>query len=340
MKVLFIGGTGLISEAVSKLAIERGIELYLFNRGQRDELVPAGAKVIQGDIRKPEEAAAALKGHEFDVVVDWIAFTPEHVKTDLELFTGKTKQYIFISSASAYQKPLQHYVVTEDTPVVNPYWQYSRDKIACEELLMEAYHNSGFPTTIVRPSHTYGNTAIPAGLTSWAHPWSMIERIRKGQPIVIHGDGTSLWTLTHNTDFAKGFVGLLGLEAAIGEAIHITSDEVLSWNQIYAAIGQAAGNEPKVVHMSTDFIAAHAPAGLADGLIGDQAVSIVFDNSKIKRLVPDFEATVPFAEGIKQAVAWFEKHPERCTVDPDWYKLLDTLIQKHGTSAKLLSYYV
>lgn len=340
MKVLFIGGTGLISEAVSKLAVERGLELYLFNRGQRNALVPEGAQVIQGDIRNKAEAAAALKDHEFDAVVNWIAFTPEHVQSDIELFAGKTKQYIYISSASAYQKPQQHYRITEDTPLINPYWQYSRDKIASEQLLLEAYHNSGFPVTIVRPSHTYGDTAIPAGLTSWQHPWSLIDRIRKGQPIVIHGDGTSLWTLTHNSDFAKAFIGLIGHPEAIGEAIHITSDEVLNWNQIYEAIGKAAGAVPKVVHISTDFIAAFTPPGTADGLIGDQAVSSVFDNSKIKRLVPDFAAIVPFAEGVKRSVAWFEAHPESCTVDAEWSAMISTLIQRHGVDAKLLSYYV
>ena len=340
MKVLFIGGTGLISQAVSRLAVERGIELYLFNRGERSSFVPQGAQVIQGDIRDKEQAAGALKDYEFDVVVDWIAFTPEHVQTDIALFTGKTKQYIYISSASAYQKPQRNYLITEETPLVNPYWQYSRDKIACEQLLLEAWQTSGFPVTIVRPSHTYGDTAIPAALTSWSHPWSLVERIRKGQPLVIHGDGTSLWTLTHNSDFAKGFVGLLGHPEAIGEAVHITSDEVLNWNQIYAAIGGAAGREPKVVHISTDFIAANTPPGTADGLIGDQAVSSVFDNSKIKRLVPDFEAAVPFAEGVKRSVAWFEAHPDLCTADPDWSRMLDGLIARHGVDAKLLTYYV
>ncbi|MFE4710362.1 SDR family oxidoreductase [Paenibacillus sp. NPDC056722] len=339
MKVLFIGGTGQISQAVSKLAVERGIELYLFNRGQRDEFVPEGAKVITGDIRQQAEAAAVLKDHEFDVVVDWIAFTPEHVQTDIELFTGKTKQYIFISSASAYQKPQRSYLVTEETPMENPYWQYSRDKIACEQLLMEAYRNSGFPVTIVRPSHTYGETAIPAALTSWEHPWTLVDRIRKGQPIIVHGDGTSLWTLTHNTDFAKGFVGLLGHPEALGEAIHITSDEVLNWNQIYAGLGAAAGAEPQVVHISTDFIAAFTPPGTADGLIGDQAVSSVFDNSKIKALVPDFVCTVPFTEGVKRSLSWFENHPELCTVDPEWSALVDDLIERHGTAPKPISYY-
>ncbi|WNS46435.1 SDR family oxidoreductase [Paenibacillus sp. MMS20-IR301] len=340
MKVLFIGGTGLISQAVSRLAVEQGIELYLFNRGERSSFAPKGAQLINGDIRDQAKAAEALKGYEFDVVVNWIAFTPEHVQTDIELFSGKTRQYIYISSASAYQKPQRNYLITEETPLENPYWQYSRDKIACEQLLLEAWRTSGFPVTIVRPSHTYGDTAIPAALTSWSHPWSLVERIRKGQPLVIHGDGTSLWTLTHNTDFAKGFVGLLGHPETIGEAVHITSDEVLSWNQIYAAIGAAAGREPKVVHISTDFIAANTPPGAADGLIGDQAVSSVFDNSKLKRLVPGFEATVSFAEGVKRSVAWFEQQPGLCTTDQEWSRMLDGLISKHGVDPKLLSYYV
>ncbi|WP_373229323.1 SDR family oxidoreductase [Cohnella sp.] len=336
MKVLFIGGTGLISQAVSKLAAQSGIELYLFNRGQREEFIPEGVKVIIGDIRHQKKAAEILKDYEFDVIVDWIAFTQDHVKTDIELFAGKTKQYVYISSASAYQKPPQHYIITEETPLSNPYWQYSRDKIACEELLMEAYRSSGFPVTIVRPSYTYGDTMIPASLNSWQHPWSLVDRIRKGLPIVVHGDGTSLWTMTHNTDFAKGFVGLLGHPEAIGEAFHITSDEVLSWNQIYHAIGQAAGVEPNVVHISSDFIATILP-DQADGLYGDKAVSSVFDNGKIKSLVPDFDAVVPFAEGIKRTVAWFEAHPERCTIDTEWNTLMDTLIQAHGTHAKMIS---
>lgn len=339
MKVLFIGGTGLISQAVSKLAVERGIELYLFNRGQRDAFVPEGAKVILGDIRIQNEAAEALKDYEFDVVVDWIAFTPDHVQTDIELFAGKTKQYIYISSASTYQKPQRNYIITEETPLENPYWEYSRNKIACEQLLMEAYQTSGFPVTIVRPSHTYGDTAIPAALTSGQHPWSLIDRIRRGLPIIIHGDGTSLWTMTHNSDFAKAFVGLLGHPEAIGEAIHITSDEVLNWNQIYTAIGQATGVEPKVVHISTDFIMAWTPPGTADGLIGDQGVSSVFDNSKIKRFVPGFQATKSFSDGVKQSVAWFEAHPDQCTVDTEWSALMDRIIQKHGTEPKPLSFY-
>jgi len=331
MKLLFIGGTGLISEAVSKLAVQKGHELYLFNRGQRTDMVPEGAHVIEGDIRDAAGAAAALKGHEFDAVVDWIAFTPEHVRTDIELFRGITKQYVFISSASAYQKPPQHYIITESTPLENRFWQYSRDKIACEALLMEERAKSGFPVTIVRPSFTYGDTMIPAAQNSWQKPWSLVDRIRRGMPIIVHGDGQSLWTMTHNTDFAKGFVGLLGNAQAIGEAYHITSDEVLTWDQIYLAIGSAAGVEPKLVHIASEFICAFNPDDVGN-LLGDKAVSGVFDNAKIKLHVPQFQATVPFAEGIKRTVAWFEARPERCGIDDAWNEQTDRIIAAHAAA--------
>jgi nucleoside-diphosphate-sugar epimerase len=325
MKVLFIGGTGVISEAVSQLAVERGIELVLFNRGQREQAAPKGVRVIRGDIRDRDAAAAALRGETFDAVVDWIAFTPEHVQASMELVRGNTGQYVFISSASAYQKPATQYLITESTPLANPYWQYSRDKIACESLLMDAYRSDGFPVTIVRPSFTYGNTMIPASLNSWQHPWSLVARMRAGKPVVVHGDGTSLWTMTHNSDFAKGFVGLLGNMMTIGHAFHITSDEVLDWNQIYRLIGKAAGVEPRLIHMSSDFIAAYSP-DQRGGLLGDKAFSAVFDNSKIKRFVPDYTATVSFQTGIERTVRWFEAHPDKCTVDAEWNSLVDRLI--------------
>ncbi|MDF2963006.1 MAG: nucleoside-diphosphate-sugar epimerase [Paenibacillus sp.] len=325
MKVLFIGGTGIISTAVSKLALDKGIELFLFNRGQRQEFIPEGAKVITGDIRDTASTAEVLKNTFFDVVVNWIAFTPEDLRRDLGLFQGKTDQYIFISSASAYQKPPLHYLITESTPLANPYWQYSRNKIACEDLLLEEYRNSGFPVTIVRPSLTYGSTMIPAALNSWSQPWSIVDRMRKRKKIVVHGDGTSLWTMTHNTDFAKGFVGLLGNTQAIGHAFHITSDEVLSWNQIYKTIGKAAGVDPDLIHIATDFITSVSPEDTG-GLHGDKAVSAVFDNSKIKHFVPEFAATVPFARGVKQSIEWFEAHPEKCTVDHQWNGLMDQII--------------
>ncbi|MFW6238420.1 MAG: SDR family oxidoreductase [Halanaerobiales bacterium] len=328
MKVLFIGGTGLISEAVSRLVVEKGIDLYLFNRGNRPEFIPGDAHLIKGNIRDREEAERLLQGHSFDVVVNWIAFTPEHIRTDLELFRGKTDQYIFISSASAYQKPQTDYLITESTPLSNPHWQYSRNKIACEKLLKEEYRENSFPMTIVRPSHTYGKTSIPAALNSSAHPWSLVDRMRRGKKVIVHGDGTSLWMLTHNTDFARAFEGLLGNSKAIGHAFHITSDEVLNWNQITRAIGRAAGVEPEIVHISSDFITEFSPESEGT-LIGDKAVSCVFDNSKIKYFVPGYEAVVPFEKGIGESIEWFNADPERRSIDEDWNQLMDKIIDAY-----------
>jgi len=325
MKVLFIGGTGVISSAVSQLAVEKGIELYLFNRGQHREFVPKGAKVITGDIRTPKAAAKTLKGKTFDVVVDWVAFVPQHVETDIGLLKGSVGQYIFISSASAYQKPPTHWLITESTPLANPYWQYSRDKIACEERLLAEYRDNGFPVTIVRPSHTYGITMIPAAINNWTKPWTIVDRMRKGKKVIIHGDGTSLWTVTHNTDFARGFVGLLGNSHAIGHAFHITSDEVLTWNQIHEAVANAAGAELKPVCIPSDFIARFAPEE-SGTLLGDKSWCAVFDNSKIKRFVPGFVATMPFAQGIKHSIEWFETNPKRCIVDDEYNRFMDRLI--------------
>lgn len=334
MKVLFIGGSGLISQAVSRLAVQNGIDLYLFNRGNQSAFAPEGAKVIFGDIRDVSAAKRILDEYQFDVVVDWIAFTPKHVKADLDLFQGRTSQFVFISSASAYQKPPAQYIVTESTPLANPYWQYSRDKIACEEKLMEAYRTTGFPITIVRPSFTYGDTMIPASLNSWQHPWSLVDRMRRGKKVIVHGDGQSLWTMTHNTDFAKGFVGLLGNQQALGHAFHITSDEVLTWDQIYEAIGRAGGVKPILTHISSEFIIACDPSQ-EGGLLGDKAVSQVFDNSKLKRIVPGFTATVSFVEGIRRTIQWFEAHPERCTLDTVWAEQMDHMIALHeGRMAK------
>ena len=325
MKVLFIGGTGNISSASSKLAVEKGIDLYILNRGKRSEFFPAGAKSIQADIRNAQEVTDALKGHEFDTVVNWIAFTPADIERDITLFSGKTRQYIFISSASVYQKPVSHYIITELTPLINPYWDYSRNKISCEERLMQEYRTKGFPVTIVRPSLTYGDALIPFSTNSWNHPWTIVNRVRKGKKIIVHGDGTSLWTITHNTDFAKGLVGLLGKNQTIGNAFHITSDEVLTWNQIAKAIGRAAGVEPEIIHIPSEFIAAFAPWMEGD-LLGDKAASMVFDNSKIKCFVPEYSATTPFGQGVRRSVEWFEAHPEWCTIDEAWDQLLDRII--------------
>jgi nucleoside-diphosphate-sugar epimerase len=266
-----------------------------------------------------------LKRHTFDVIVDWIAYTPNHVEADIGLFKGLTSQYIFISSASAYQKPATHYLITESTPLANPYWQYSRDKIACEELLLHAYREKGFPVTIVRPSLTYGVQMIPAAVMSWNHPWTLVDRMRKGKKIIVQGDGTSLWTMTHNSDLAKGFVGLMGNIHAIGNAFHITSDEVLTWDQIVRAIGAAAGVEPALVHVTSELIAAFDPDSVGN-LLGDKAQSAVFDNTKIKTFVPGYVATTPFAEGVRRSVQWFEAHPRQQTIDEGFNALSEKII--------------
>jgi nucleoside-diphosphate-sugar epimerase len=322
MKVLFMGGTGIISSACAQLAIARGIDLYLLNRGQTTKRpIPAGAHVLRGDIRDRDSARAALKDQSFDVVVDWIAFTPDHIETDLDLFRDRTGQYIFISSASAYQTPPASLPVTESTPLDNPIWAYSRNKIACEERLMRAYRDEKFPMTIVRPSHTYDKTLAP-----FEGGYTLIDRMRKGQQVIVHGDGTSLWTLTHHTDFAKAFVGLLGNSHAIGDAFHITSDEVLTWNQIYTLMARAAGVEsPRLVHVPSDLIAAY-DKDWGDGLLGDKTHSMIFDNTKIKRLVPDFAATIPFAHGAREIIAWFDADPSHRVVDEQLNQTIDRIL--------------
>ncbi len=289
MRVLFIGGTGVISSACSELALQRGIDLYLLTRGQSARAAPDGARVISGDIRDVEAVRAALRGLSFDAVVDWIAFTPDQVQADIDLFRGCTGQYIFISSASVYRKPFARLPITESTPVGNRFWSYAQDKAACEDALVAAYRNEDFPAVIVRPSHTYDRTKLPC-----PGGYTQIARMRAGKPIVIHGDGTSTWVLTHHTDFAKGFVGLLGNTRALGEVFQITSDELLTWNQMYGMLGKAAGVEPKIVHAPSELIAQYHTEWGA-GLLGDKAHSVLFDNSKIKLFVPDFVCTIPFA---------------------------------------------
>ena len=325
MKVLFIGGTGVISSACSRLALDRGIDLYLFNRGQTARAIPEGARVLHGDIRDRASVGRALGDTTFDVIVNWIAFTPDHIEADIELFRGRTGQYVFISSASAYQKPLSSLPITESTPLDNPFWAYARAKLACEERLMQAYSEVKFPVTIVRPSHTYDRTMVPLR----GH-YTDIDRMRKGKKVVVHGDGTSLWVLTHHDDFAKGFVGLLGNHHAIGHAFHITSDEVLTWNQIYTILAHAAGVEPQIVHVPSDLIAVFDPE-VGAGLLGDKAHSVIFDNTKIKRLVPDFAATIPFSQGAREIVAWYDADPARQVVDEQANHLFDRIIAAYET---------
>lgn len=321
MKVLFIGGTGKISSACSPLAVERGIDLYLLNRGQTDRPLPEGAHLLHGDIRDKASVRAAIEGHTFDAVVNWIAFTPEHIETDIELFSGRTGQYVFISSASAYQTPPVNLPATESTPLDNPHWLYSRNKIACEERLMQEYRTKKFPITLVRPSHTYDKTLLPM-----QGGWTAIDRMRKGKKILIHGDGTSLWVLTHHKDFAKGFVPLLGNNRAIGEAFHITSDEILNWNQIHEILGYAAGAPPlQIVHVPSDLINAYDPVWGA-GLLGDKTNSMFFDNTKIKRIASDFACTIPFTRGAEEMIAWYDGDPARQVVNEEFNQLTDKII--------------
>jgi len=313
MKILFIGGTGIISTASAELAVERGLDLTLLNRGKRGNI--RGTKQLVADISDVSSAQKILGDTEWDVVVDFISFTPDDLKKRLEIFRGKVGQFIFISSASAYQKPVIDYLVTESTPLANPFWPYSRDKIACEQLLMDELRDNDFPSTIVRPSFTYSETVIPLSFNSWERPYTVIDRMRKGLPVIVPGDGTSLWQLTHNADFARGLLGLFGHQASIGHAFHITTDEVLNWNQIYAATAKAAGvDEPNIVHIASDFIVACLPDEVG-GLHGDKSFSVVLDNSKIKRFVPDFVATHRFSEGIKRSIAYYDADPARRLID-------------------------
>ncbi|HEY0869981.1 MAG TPA: SDR family oxidoreductase [Acidothermaceae bacterium] len=323
MKVLFIGGTGIISSACSRRVIATGSELTILNRGTTTTReVPEGAEVVVADIRDPASVRAALGNRSFDVVADFIAFTPEHVQTDLDLFRDRVGQYVFISSASAYQTPPARLPIVESTPLRNPYWQYSRDKIACEDLLVSAYRADGFPATIVRPSHTYDRTLVPL-----MGGWADIERMRRGQPVVVHGDGTSLWTMTHHDDFAKAFVGLLGHPQAIGDSFQITSDEVLTWNQIYNIMADAAGVQATLVHVASDTIAAH-DAELGASLLGDRTHSVIFDNTKVKSLVPDYVAAIPFVTGAREIVEWYDADSSRRVVGTDLDALFDKLIAR------------
>lgn len=327
MKLLFIGGTGVISSACRDLAIERGHELFLLNRSVSTKYpAPKYATILQADIHADQQyLTALLAGHHFDAVVDFIAFSPQDIERDISLFRDRTDQFVFISSASAYQKPLQNYLITEETPLENPFWEYSRNKIACEDLLMKTYRADGFPVTIIRPSHTYGPSQIPLCVTSWRHPWTIIDRMQRGQKIIIPGDGTSLWVLTWHADFAKGLVGLLGEKNAIGEVFQITSDQVLSWNQIYLEVYQALGQARNVVYIPSDYIARFDSEAVGS-LIGDKSNSVVFDNSKIKKYVPDYHCEVTWADGLRRSLAWFESHPEFQTIDMESNLIWDKII--------------
>ncbi|MDR2258158.1 MAG: NAD-dependent epimerase/dehydratase family protein [Treponema sp.] len=349
MKILFIGGTGTISTAISRRVLELGWDLFLLNRGSRNHDLFGGGNLpgrlteINCDINAEDEAAVAAKLRgclkfsgsgpaypqaepRFDVAADFIAFTRDQVERDYRLFQGLARQYIFISSASAYQKPLSDYRVSEATPLANPFWEYSRNKIACEDFLMNVYRETGFPVTIVRPSHTYDERNVPLGVHGKNGSWQVIKRMMAGKPVIIHGDGSSLWTMTSSRDFARAFTGLMGNIHAIGEAVQITSDETLTWNQIYAAIANALGVELKAVHISSDFLDECGPYDFRGGLTGDKANSAVFDNTKLKRLVPGFTAGIRFDQGIKETAAYILAHPECQKEDPEFDAWCDRVI--------------
>ena len=327
MKLLIIGGTGLISSACADLTVQRGHDLTLVNRSISSKYtVPAGARLLALDVHAADHGFEdALQNTSYDSVIDFIAFTEEDIERDLRLFRGKTRQFVFISSASAYQKPPRHYLVTEQTPLENPFWQYSRDKIACEQRLLRAFREEAFPVTIVRPSLTYGPSQIPFSIGSWSHPWTVIQRMQAGKKIVVPGDGTSLWVLTWNADFAKGLLGLLGRSESLGEAYHITSDEVLTWNDIHLEAFRALGLEPNILHVPTDLLEAFWPHAHGS-LLGDKSNSMVFDNSKIKRLVPDFRCDVTWAEGLRRSLAWYASHSEFQTLDAEMDRMLDEVV--------------
>lgn len=331
MKVLFIGGTGTISMAISRKLLAEGHTLYLINRGSRNADLAGDLIELKADINDEAAVAELIKDMQFDAVADFIAFVPEQLQRDYRLFKGKTKQFIFISSASAYQKPLSDYRINEGTPLANPYWEYSRNKIACEDYLMKMYREEGFPVTIVRPSHTYDERSIPLGVHGKGGSWPVVKRIMEGKPVIIHGDGTSLWTITHNSDFAKAFVGLLGNIHAIGEAVQITSDESVTWNQIYSIIADTVGMPLNAIHVSSEFLAACSDYDLTGSLIGDKANTVVFDNTKLKKLVPDFTATVRADQGIRSTISYVLSHPEYQAEDPAfdaWCDKIAATLQK------------
>ena len=326
MRALLIGGTGTISSAITDALSRTDWEVWLLNRGKSAAELPENINVIHADINNEAEAAKALDGMTFDTVCDFIGFVPEQLERDFRLFSGRCRQFMYISSASAYHKPVADYRITEGTTLANPYWEYSRNKIACEELLMKHYREDGFPVTIIRPSHTYCEKSVPLGVHGKNGSWQVLRRMLDGKPVIIHGDGTSLWTITHNTDFAKGFIGLMGNPHAIGECFHITSDESVTWNQIYKSVADALGVELKPYYVSSGFLADVSDYDLLGSLIGDKAQSVIFDNSKLKKAVPGFCATVRTEEGIRRTVEYVLSHEECQQADEEFDAWCDKVI--------------
>lgn len=341
MKALFIGGTGTISSAITQLAAKKGWELYLLNRGNRTPAdLPASVKLVKADANNEAELKAAVDALNitFDVVADFIAFLPEQVERDWRVFSGKTRQYMFISSASAYQKPQTSPFITESTPLNNPYWRYSRNKAACEDVLTAHYRNDGFPITIIRPSHTYSEKNVPVCIHGKNGSWQVILRMLEGKPVIIPGDGTTLWTLTYNADFAKGFVGLMGNPHAMGEAFHITTDERVTWNAVYQSIARALGVELKPYYVSSEWLAqcSENPDDVRGNLIGDKQINALFDNTKLKRAVPDFVATTRFDEGARLCINYMLAHKDEQTADPDFDNWCDRVIAAQENAKKAM----
>lgn len=328
MRILIIGGTGTISSAITRQLAASGQDLWLLNRGTRKQEVPAGVKQIVADISNEEEVKRLLGDMQFDAVCEFIGFVPEQVERDIRLFKGRTRQYVYISSASAYNKPASNHVINEGTTLANPYWEYSRNKIACEELLMKEYRENAFPVTIVRPSHTYCERSVPVSVHGLKGSWQVLKRMIDGKPVVVQGDGSSLWTLTWNEDFARGFIGLLGYPKAIGEAFQIMSDESLTWNQVYKCVADALGVAFHPYYVSSEFLAAVAPKeyDFTGNLLGDKSVTVVFDCSKLKRVVPGFQATTRFHEGVRRCVAYLLSHPELQVEDEEFDAWCDQVI--------------
>ncbi len=328
-RALFIGGTGTISMAITRaVAKDKGWELFLINRGNRQEDIPENVNVITADINDEEKIDEILDGTMFDVVCDFIGFTPDQVERDYRLFRGRCSQFIYISSASAYNKPCRSHIITEGTSLANPFWEYSRNKIFCESFLMDKYEKEGFPVTIVRPSHTYDERSVPLGVHGNRGSWQVIKRMLEGKPVIVHGDGTSLWTMTFNEDFAKGFKGLMGNIHAIGESFQITSDETLTWNQIYETIADALGVDFIPYYVSSEFLASVSDYDYFGSLLGDKSNSVIFDNSKIKKIVPDFVCTIRFDQGIRRTVDYILSHPECQIPDPEFDEFCDRLIEE------------
>lgn len=327
MKILLIGGSGTISSAVTQKLVSENHQVFVLNRGNNNDRLPSSVHVLAADMANENDVAEIIKGHFFDAVCEFIAFHPSQIERDIRLFSEKTNQYVFISSASAYHKPSVNPYITEGTTLANPYWQYSRDKIACEEVLWNAYRKNNFPMTIVRPSHTYDERHIPLGVHGKKGFWQVIQRMLENKPVIVQGDGTSLWTLTHNTDFAEGFVGLLGNPKALGEAFHITSDESLTWNQIYQEIAKALHVPLKLYHVTSDFLSAVGKQYDFEGsLTGDKSTTVIFDNSKLKSVVPTFSAKVPFRKGVRLTLEYLEKHPECKVLDAEFDLFCDQVI--------------